>query len=347
MDIYPNRHDALILRLTTISPNARHVLDGEQYRLRLETDDVDSESVLQELVLALRDDLAVIGLYFNCPMSDVYSNFQTLSEIIDVLEYILPNTFYPKIRDIAEIRPRLQDILNGGIGSESTLLLYLRWLGSGADCYDPSCAQGAHWLAVNMTNTELFDVYLTELIAKQTTLGQPIALSALELQTYIAAIAEKTSLLYDTLDSLRVWLDDDDIYGKIHRRLTLYVRQLLQPVNVAMMAWMLMTDPATLDDDLRIVYDRRWDEFHKSNKLCGAYYCEYPNTPITLSAIIGVAVRLYVEYRDPDRVSYTKRLFGEFTTTVDTVSQDNLKIELRSYLVQIAAVLYPISVMVE
>ena len=347
MDFIPNRYDALILKISALSPLAKHILEREQYRLRLETDDVESESVLQEMIFALRDDLADLGLYFKGPLADLYENFSTLDSVLDTLAYVFPTSLYLKLRDVKEIRPQIENILNGGIGDESTLILYMRWLGSGPGCYDHVVSTGAEWISQHLTATALFDVYLHRLIDVGVNLSQPIALNADEILDYTAHVREIATRLNDGLVKLRDHIDDDALFDKMQRRCDLYIRHLLQPVNTTALCWLFMTDCETLSADMLVIYLQRWDEFRKGQRLYGSYYYTQPLLPITPSIVIGVAIRLYSESPSLSRHDYTTALLNEFVEPTHIEIQDNFKITRRSLIVKISAILYPIIVIQE
>jgi hypothetical protein len=336
MDLIPNRYDALILRLTTISPLARHVIDSEQYRLRLETDEVDSEAVLQELVLALRDDLAAIGLYLTCPLADLYEDYATFDHILDALEYLFPNTFYPKLRSDAKIRPMLLDLLSGGVGDESTIMLYLRWLGSGPDCYVPSCAIGAHWLADRLTSTPLFDTYLKDLTEVETTLDKPVEMGADDLLAYVKTIHGMAHGIYDALEQLTAIPELTADHDLLRRRFDLYIRYLLQPNHAAENAWLRMTAGSDLSEDLQVIHQRRWEEFRHSQRLYAEYYRDRPITDFTPFVVAGIAIRRYADQPSMTRAAYLAALREEFGPRLAQLS-----ITLRSLLARIANTLYP------
>ncbi len=323
MDIIPNKHDQLILRLAYLSPLVKHILQREQYRLRLETDDVNSESVLQECIIALRDDLAAIGLYFTCQLSEFYVNLDLFSQCLDVFAYILPNSFYPKIQQDHRIAQLLKTIVEGAVGNESTLLIFLRWLGSGEDCYDPTCTPGAHWLVDNLINTDLFDIYLKKLTEVDLSLNVAESIPADEIQLYIKHIQQQAYLANDTLVKITDVLQVESTYQLLQRRFDMYYRALLQPDKLANNVWLRLTDVTSLSEGMLALHKQRWLEYTTSNKLYGQYYHVNNIIPNEID-ITGVVVRYYSEHPYTTRNVFIKELRDEFTISTAEAFSFNL-----------------------
>lgn len=333
MDITPNKYDALILRLANLSPNVRHVLDGEVYRLRLETDDVESEHVLQECVMALRDDLAAIGLYFTCQLSEVYDNYLTFAEFLDVCEYLFPNTLYPKIRSDYQILPQIKAMLTGSVEDGDLIHTYLRWLGVDPDCYVPSCTDGATWLLSRISSTELFSVYLSNLIQAESTLGHPIFLSPEDLLSYTATIRDHATALYHALTLVQDLPEMRDCLSKVRRRVDLHIRYLLQPAHAAENAWMWHTDPATLSEGVRSLYEDRRAAFAQSSKLYGAYYISKTPIQFTDVDVAGIALRISADGTATTHAAYLSLVIEECKSAATlTIGQRHLVLRLASCL---------------
>lgn len=339
MDLTLNKYDALILRLTTISPLVRHVVDTEQYRLRLETDDVDSEAVFQECIIALRDDLATLGLYLNCPLASLYEDFNTFNSILDTLEYVFPNTFYPKIQADASIRQAILDMLTGGVGDTLTIALFLQWLGVEESCYAPNTTLGAEWLLSNATSTDLFNTYLYKLLETSTTLDKAIMLGTDDLTPYISEAHKYADTIANALTQLKTLPDVESNLIRLQRRFYLFVNYLIQPENAALLSWLFMTNHQTLSDYLLQVFNRRWSEFRKSRNLYGDYYLANPDCPMTTLDLIGIAVRLHADMPNATRTDYLESLNSELN-----VANKPLTVTTRSLIVNITGILYPTNV---
>lgn len=336
MDINLDRNETLLLELAALSPQVRHILDGETYRLRLETDDVDSDSVLQECILALRDDLAEIGLYLTCLLNDLYSDLDNFKHVLVVLGYVFPNSLYPKLRTDSQIVSQLKNIVSGSLGNGSSILLFLDWLGGENGCYADSCRIGCEWLATRITNTELFDIYITKLLATDSTLGCATSLSAEDLLLYVNSIRNYLTDIYTTLDTLSKRLPEIDSYqDKIRKRFVYFTKLLLQPEHVAEYAWMRLTDPETLDTGLQMLLKQRQSDFAHGSKLYGAYYLNKNYFEFTPLDVFGIAIRCYVDNQTASRDVYAQAINEECSMI------QNCSIPMRALFSKIIFSLYP------
>lgn len=260
-------------RMANLSPLARSSLDNESYRFVLETDDVEAETIQQILYLRVLDDLKDIGVELNCDPSVIYSSNFKLDHFLDLCEWLFPNVVYGKLRSDPKLQTALDAILDGSIGDDDTLHLYLNYLKGDeiSAAYCPELIDSITELQSVILSTPLFDRFLNNLLAKIrdekiapfTDINQP-HLYHHKIQTIVKGIHEAGS-------TIELILDDAES-DRFKRRLYYGYSYALQPDKLNTYGWILSTSRDMLNDDNQKIYDKLSLQIHRGWKLSIEYF---------------------------------------------------------------------------
>lgn len=282
-----------LFTMTTLSPRAKKIVSTGLYFLVIEKDDVDNESVQQELFLSLVEDMSEIGLYWACDNADIYATTYDLDLALSVLTYLMPNTLYPKLRNDAKLVSAIQSILDGNVSDNQIVEDYLSFLGGGDEQgpYVPDLTSAITFVAPNIRNTDMFATYLNALLSKLQA-ERKVSVNILTHKKEYQRIVDKTvTRLYTGLQ----YLCDKQIVSDqsfLLRRIQIFTKYLTQADKLEDWSFLFLTAPSTLNEDGLTIYKNRLTEFLGGTKLSIQYYLQRELTPSAMD-IIGCVLFLF------------------------------------------------------
>ncbi len=284
--------DQTIVTLTQLSPSAQVKLSREEYRVTLETDDVDTESIQQEMILCLFEDMNEIGLFLTCTGEEFCSDGHVFNKALDVLHWVMPNTLYPRLRQDDQLSVEIQTLLEGGISDDMLIVLYLEYLGGNAEGegYRHDLYEGCQYLRTCLKSTDTYTDYLSGLVS--TLHDERVSSTPLidDVDTYTSVIRTTCMMIEDGRSRLVAAFTgrDDRFYDQLDHRVRLAIKSLLEPDRINELGWLFSTDHTTLSVDVQDAYLDKLIEFQSGFKLSLLYFTTRALTPTTID-VLGMA----------------------------------------------------------
>lgn len=291
----PEDKNARLFHFTTLSPRARATISNEMYFIDTDKDSVDDESVQQEAFMCLTEDLSEIGVYWATSNEDIYANTFTLDQTLSVLDYIMPNTLYVKMRDRAPLVQCLRSLVQGDISDTDPLIAYINFLGGDDEraAYDSTLSNACQFVKENIRSTEVFLDYITSLLSKYDDERTSKTLQLTSPKEYHIFVMEMTNRHYDASVKLKASSVIDDVQqDKLNKRIALTQRYFLQSDNIESFSFVTLTDVNDLASDGQAIYDQ-----YKKAMFAGCRmtleYRTIRDLPITLLDAYASLVFLY------------------------------------------------------
>lgn len=263
--------DSRILRITQLSPQAMKKMDSESYRTGLETDEVTGRAVLDDLQIALIDDMQQIGIEFFCSPGELFESYYLLDRLLDVFELLMPSTLYKRLSDEPKLRGVLLNILDGTVQEgDSTALSWVKYLGFDNDRLAEEYEEAVEHLMDKIHSTPVFDLYLRNLLALD-----PTALPEVEpeqrdsFHAYVERLSHRLEALMDSLFTAMPGLTAEKT---VRRRIKIYLSEITRADRLDLYVWLFMPEteqPSLVEQQLRM---EKWREFAAGSRLHPEYY---------------------------------------------------------------------------
>lgn len=310
-----------VWRIANMSPWARSRLDGEKYRLLLETDDVTPETIQQELFMCLLDDLKEIGIYLTCQPIDIYGNTYDFDLTLNLLEWILPNEFYKKLQDDKKLQGLLTNLLTGGVSNDMFITTYLEFLGGhdNRPGYRPELEEASQFLLDKFRSDGLFITFMSTMMAKldEERLKGMEAHGSLD---YMGIITRRCQDIREALGIIGPAFssEGDDVYNAIFTRVDVGIRYLLAAGRITLAGWLFTTPIDRVTSDCKDLYRRKHREFYQGWKLSAAYF-NARGQELTKVDIAGIMCMYYAT------CGKDKGVLEHHATILENLVDDSLK----------------------
>lgn len=324
----PEDTNARLFHLTTLSPRARAAISNEMYFIDTDKDSVDILTIQQEAFLCLTEDMSEIGVYWSTSNEDIYESAYTLDQALSVLDYIMPNTLYVKMRNDAALVECLRSLLQGDITDADPIISYIDFLG-GSDAQGPyvlDLTAACQFVRENIRSTEVFVDYITSLLSKYDSERVSATLMLTSPKAYHQFITETINRCYDACVAVRrAGLITDEQQDLLNKRINLSHRYFLQSDRIESFSFVTLTNVNDLAPDGQQTY-----QIYKKEMLAGCRlslsYRTSRDLPITHIDAIASLLLLYgisgslTDYKV--RVEEEKDLLGDssLSAVVDTIT---------------------------
>lgn len=291
---YDNEAEVLLNRVIDISPLAMSIVNGENYRQFTETDEITTESILEDCVVALQSDFLDIGIVPLVDISEIYSTQYVFKQCLTVIEYLMPNTLYVKIKRDPELYKIIANILDGQSTSGNTIMFeYLSALGGLEDgnFYREDLVYGCEFLLDKITNNSIFNTYLTNLITliggetsdldSQRLANMDVSRYTKFMTTLLKQVFSVYGLLYEKLDIP----DKDKVFDIIKLRIMVAKQYYSNPINMDNLYYYHLIKDTTPDGLKRKNIIK--NTLRSSLKLYETYYL-VRGQELTLTDLLGV-----------------------------------------------------------
>lgn len=199
----PNPHidyDALFAALAELSPSARQALSEERFRIHLEADEVDAQTVLEVLQECLTVDLLELGVVLTTPLPELFDTLYDFQRTLPVWRLILPSPLYAELRAQPELAWVLQRLVAGDLDNdEPTLQAYLRILAEDDPAWAAEYGEAVTLVQPHLTSTPLFDAYLRNLISLDASVSAPALLETDAVRAFTQQVEALRQRLLATL----------------------------------------------------------------------------------------------------------------------------------------------------
>ncbi len=268
--------DQTIVTLTQLSPSAQVKLSREEYRITLETDDVETDTIEQEMILCLFEDMNEIGLFLTCTGEEFCSDKILFHKALEALHWVMPNTLYPRLRQDIQLSTEIQSLMEGGISDEMLITGYLEYLGGkeDGDGYRRDLYEGCQYLSACLKSAGTYNEYLSGLLSTLHDERASVTPLIDDVNSYTAVIRSICVMLEDARSRIVTVLTgrDDDFYKKLDRRVGMAARSLLEPDRINTLGWLFSTDHTKLSPDALDLYLDQLIEFQNGFKLSLLYF---------------------------------------------------------------------------
>lgn len=281
----PDQINESIFRIMKLSPTATHSVEEQKYNMSFQVEEVDEEAIRQEAFVGLIEDMASIGLYFDCPNEEIYANNAVdLDAALLVLEFLMPNTLYVKMRQF----PRLVDGIKGvlrGISDDPVVFDYLHFLGglNGTTGLFPALGDSCAFLSTRIRCEELFVNYLENLV-QLIEEERVIAVSPPTDPNGWARFKDTVEMrVADGIRYLEEKLTDKDLVAKLFMRLQVaWIQPMASPTTQARLCFLYLTNPATLASTMQKFYAKVLKEWQVTSKVFPLYFTtrDEPMSPL-------------------------------------------------------------------
>ena len=261
-------------RIATLSPVAAHKLDTEQWRASFEDSEVDLEPIQQVLVTSLVADLTNIGVELVGSLEDVYASGYDLNLFLTACEWIFPNTLYPALRGDDVLQTIVRAIVVGDIDGKDHVKSLLLYIGGEEpeEGYKPDLFDACQFTMGLLRSSPEFTTYLKNLLDQ----------AQEELSTDLPSLINDPKAYHDAITSCVVKLHtvQQDLMKDLtveqkalfEKRIHFSCRMILNPEYLNTFGWLLTTDPKTLDDFAKAVYEKKKKIVLTGLKIAPEYY---------------------------------------------------------------------------
>lgn len=265
--------ERLAQKIATLSQRAQDKLDGQNYLINIESDSATAPNVVELLFMELIQDMSEQGLVFTVPAIDICSNAICFESMLDAMQYLFPNTLYPKLKQDANLTDRIDDILTGGVSDEPTVVELLSFIGgtSTGMPYVRAIQSGCAFLVTRITSNELFDIVLRNLVDLVKAERRVVSVTPQEYDDVIRYTTQKLRMFATAVEIISRIKTNKDLLSILDAWIYETITGMTLPENVATTRWRFLTNTNTLSDDGKRLHALAIREFYASCKLCPSY----------------------------------------------------------------------------
>lgn len=321
-------YNELIQKITTLSPTASDTIDNESYKIKIINGDVTDSQILKEVFLCLNQDMNELGIYFIVNIDEILSNGYDLTNTIEILNYIMPNTLYMKLKSNSILVDILSDLINNPVDDDNVLINYITTLGGadGNQAYDDTLNEGSLFLLDKITSTDQFCIYISNLLKLLPT-NETNELSQTQIEEYNEYTIQFVKYLYDAMFMLNNNYKFDsceDIYTKLNKRLKVTQSILTKPSSMNSLYFIFLSDKTTpLEKD---IFKDKKTEFFSGFKLSPTYFA-IRKIEVTILDILGFCCFTYTlsKLQNSDllesRLSKLCQMYPKSKTQINTITK--------------------------
>lgn len=287
--------------MATMSPLVRAKVETEQWRINFLDSDPVADSIQQALFVNLVSDLTDIGIDSVSTMDDLYENVSNIDLLLGALVWVLPNTFYPRMRRDAGLKAGIENLLMGSMDGD-ILHLYLDFIGGFDNTmgYIPNIADMCQYAKSVLVSNDVFKMYLESMLTAANDEVDVTTYAVNDPIGYHNAVTNCAILLAKSKDALLEGLDDDAQKEQLDRRIYFASRELLSQDRLNDYGWLLSTTPGDLNEGERPIYDRKKLLLTVGMKISPAYYSARNITPSFIDALGMVCFHVAFDRMDFD-----------------------------------------------
>lgn len=318
----PRDIESRVERLAIISPTARNILTQERIHLLLIPDEIDADAIRQELFLAVVEDLSEMGVYFTCDNRTAYGEtWDDFDTLLDVLEWVLPTTLYPKLQQYDTLRKLLTSLLEG-VSDDPILVQWFDTVGA----FSPPVHDGCVFCRQNMRSNDMFTHYLENMqdLIKAETLIRANPPHNDQWNALKETLLQRTATVFGFLQSTTYCTADDS--AALGRRLEMWLLKPLGDIHLQdMLQFIYLTAPDALGGNDQSFYQKTLYEYHVSNRLFIPYYTVREKTPtfIDFMGMMCMDYALSISANDlTRRLSAYKVKYPSLNDAFDSVVND-------------------------
>ena len=244
--------EEILTKLSTLSPTASKLIDDELYKTVTFMDDASRVSLLKEMVLGLNQDLKEIGVYIVIELDDFFENLYTLDKVLDVLEYIVPTTLIPKLKNDDTLYRLIDELLHNNMADNSIIYDYLNQLGGvSIQAYKEELNDGCLFLIDKLVSDEIFETILKACLANSLNNQDRIELTSSEIEGYTKFVNRFVNDLADANVKINNVLqensitDQDKIQSRLKKRIILTYKLFIDPKNQSLFNFIFVTPKTT------------------------------------------------------------------------------------------------------
>lgn len=287
--------------LTTLSPNARKMIDMETWRTFVSSDEGDEEHILPLLFQALITDMETIGISCTVDYNALSIDGIKFFAFLNLCRLIMPSTLYPFVMEHTELRDTITTIADGTYFTSGSVIQ--TWIDriSGLDGLPPiipGMQEIADFIRQDITSDSRFMDYLQTMMEnlQLSRLATPV-----DPDKHTAYLEVLKPILWRSRE-LSVRLVDiipDEGKTGFQTALKRFTRDLVASDELIDNHYLFLRSPQTLPDDLHERYAHRWDCFKISFPLFSQYYMAR-NIPLDIKAYALILCGFTVTCSDQD-----------------------------------------------
>lgn len=259
--------------MATLSPLVRSKVETEQWRINFLNSDPEADSIQQALFACLISDLTDLGVDTVSTMDDLYEHDENLDLLLGALGWIMPNSFYPRMRRDAGLKAGIENILSGSMDGDA-LHNYLDFIG-GSDVtggYISGIFEMCQYAKSVLASDDVFKMFLRSMVTSANEEVDVTTYAVNDPKEYHLAITKVVTELAKAKGTLIENLTDRDQQTLLDRRVYFASRAILAQDKLNDYGWLFTTDPATLDEDDRQIYLKKRRILTVGLKISPEYY---------------------------------------------------------------------------